>query len=612
MVNKMSKYSFFVFHKDYHRFLEALRNMGGTHVIEKKIKNIEEIDIKLEKIKIVNNNIKLFEKKVLKINDEDKITEAKPITELEKLNSLIDTKQDEIESFKQEVIVKEKTFKEIRAWGSFNYQTIQKLLEKNIVVEFFTSKPEVFEKLQKKHEASLQEINRSSNLVYFLIINKTKSKISVPSSVVSVSIPEKSAAEVEKEIKATKEKLLATEKKFITIAQNNLELLKKSKDALLDDLDWSSAELSTESHSSDKLKVLQSWVPRENETELNELLNKDKIVYLKEEVTEKDIVPIKLKNNRFAKKYEVITELFSLPKYQEMDLTAYFAPFFMLFFGFCLGDAAYGILILLATSLLKLKFKTDPVKSLLTLGQYLGSATILIGIITGIVLGFNFGQENILAEKYKMMFLNDAIMFKVALGLGVVQILFGMGLRIFNITRQKGFIYSVSTIGWLVLSLSLIPGLANLLEIETEFLTMIAPVSQIGMLVGVALILLFFAPKKNIFVSIGGGLADLYNITGLLGDLLSYIRLFALGISSAILGLVINQIALKILGLPYIGWLLFLILMIIGHTGNLLISSLGSFVHPIRLTFVEFYKNAGFEGGGVQYKAFKRRKFSND
>jgi V/A-type H+-transporting ATPase subunit I len=120
------------------------------------------------------------------------------------------------------------------------------------------------------------------------------------------------------------------------------------------------------------------------------------------------------------------------------------------------------------------------------------------------------------------------------------------------------------------------------------------------------LIFLLNTPGLNIFLRIGSGVWDTYSIiTGVFGDLLSYIRLFALGISSAILGFVFNDISLQMLSVPYVGWLFFLLILIIGHSMNIAMATLGSFVHPMRLTFVEFYENAGFTGGGIEYKPFK-------
>jgi V/A-type H+-transporting ATPase subunit I len=121
-------------------------------------------------------------------------------------------------------------------------------------------------------------------------------------------------------------------------------------------------------------------------------------------------------------------------------------------------------------------------------------------------------------------------------------------------------------------------------------------------------IYIFNHPKRNVFVNIGAGLWDTYNmITGFAGDLLSYIRLFALGLSSAILGLVFNKLAMDLSpDIIVVKQLVFLIILIFGHGLNIFMSGLGSFVHPMRLTFVEFYKNAGFTGGGKEYKPFRK------
>ncbi len=134
----------------------------------------------------------------------------------------------------------------------------------------------------------------------------------------------------------------------------------------------------------------------------------------------------------------------------------------------------------------------------------------------------------------------------------------------------------------------------------------IKPVAIIFVWIGLAVAMLF-STTGNIFKRLGLGVWDMYNnITGVFGDTLSYIRLFALGLSGSILGLVINNIGEIFLDIPYVGWLVWLIFLLIGHTGNLLLCSLGSFVHPMRLTFVEFYKNAGWTGGGKEYKPFKK------
>jgi V/A-type H+-transporting ATPase subunit I len=183
-----------------------------------------------------------------------------------------------------------------------------------------------------------------------------------------------------------------------------------------------------------------------------------------------------------------------------------------------------------------------------------------------------------------------------------------MFIKAANQARMFGIRYAFSTIGWLILILGggALYGLNSLAMLDTGTAKVsfffVLGISSLG-------IYFFNDPKRNILVNFGAGLWDTYNmVTGILGDLLSYIRLFALGISSAILGLVFNQLAMEMRpDTPVVGQLVFIIILLIGHGINIFMSGLGSFVHPLRLTFVEFYKNAGYMGGGKKYNPFSKK-----
>jgi V/A-type H+-transporting ATPase subunit I len=379
---------------------------------------------------------------------------------------------------------------------------------------------------------------------------------------------------------------------------------------------------------------------------------------------EGEMPPVELRNGRFSKLFEPISKLFDLPNYGEMDLTPYFAPFFMLFFGFCLGDAGYGVFFILFATIMKPRVKKE-MKPILSLTQYLGVATILFGLISGTFFGVNLidsgytltassmeqiqGQElpaGVVAElqglegeyfksredfsvavgsaigeealaahetsilksaeaglpfvgRFRHLMQDSLSMFYLSILIGGIQIIFGIFVRIFNITRQRGFEYALSTMGWFILLVTLVLNATVLGEEAGRYI--------FYALLGISGVLIFFMnnPDKNIFVQFGAGIWDTYGmVTGIFGDLLSYIRLFALGISSAILGFVFNDISLQLLNIPVVGWLLFLVLLLAGHSINLFLATLGGFIHPMRLTFVEFYKNAGFQGGGKKYHPF--------
>jgi V/A-type H+-transporting ATPase subunit I len=351
----------------------------------------------------------------------------------------------------------------------------------------------------------------------------------------------------------------------------------------------------------DNVRIIEAYVPKNETEQLDQYLNQNTIAYFTEKPNPDDKIPIKQKNNKFARLFEPIGELFSLPAYTEMDLTPYFAPFFMMFFGFCLGDVGYGLFILAGATLYKRKAKPE-LKPIITLAQFLGIGTIILGTLTGTFFGINLLEVESLG-KFRNIMLDSQKVFYLSLAVGTFQILFGMALKAVNSYRLMGWQYAMMPIGWIIMMLGII-------DIAT---TKLAPGFTVYLIyTGTAIVIAFSDPTAGVFGRLGKGIWELYGITGIFGDILSYVRLFALGISGAILGFVVNTIALQIKdAAPIIGPIFFVIFLIVGHLANLAISSLGSFVHPMRLTFVEFYKNAGFTGGGKHYKPFKNKLLIN-
>jgi V/A-type H+-transporting ATPase subunit I len=426
---------------------------------------------------------------------------------------------------------------------------------------------------------------------------------------------ERSVSDIQAEINEIRAKIAADNKTLSKFAHDNIATLEYLRKEIENEKQYMKVYDEAEPAADYKLMLLEGWIPVTSEYKAKEYFESKRIVYLEREPVEEEVteVPILMHNGYFAKMFEPIGRLFSLPAYNEIDLTVFFAPFFMLFFGFCLGDAGYGIVLITVGAILKFKLDKEW-KPMLTLVQLLGLMTVIMGIVGGTFFGKKLGDFD---WSISNLFLDDNQMFWLALGLGVVQILFGMCIKMTNLIRKNGsFIYGVSTIGWMILVLSFVAmgmkAVLAYLKVDPETiasLTYLDTMSSIAgktALVGVALILLFNDPKANLGIRILKGIWQLYDITGLFGDVLSYIRLFALGVSGAILGLVINNIAAEFLKIPYVGWVIFIVFLIIGHTGNILLSGLGSLVHPMRLTFVEFYKNAGWTGGGKEYKPFKK------
>jgi V/A-type H+-transporting ATPase subunit I len=329
-----------------------------------------------------------------------------------------------------------------------------------------------------------------------------------------------------------------------------------------------------------------------------------------------------LKNNRFARLFELIGGMYALPKYGTLDLTPFFAPFYMLFFAICLNDAGYGaILFSLGVALYLKGGQAMRQPSMLTM--ICGGATTLFGLYTGSLFGMSIpdmlGYESIKESPF-LDFQND--FFSLALALGVVQILFGMFLNICFKARYFGITTVFAQLGWFIVLLSacVAGGLPMLNPAWViPFFTMSSPAFYAALGVGAVLMLFLSDIKRNPLVNFAGGLWDTYNnITGLLSDVLSYIRLFAIGLSGGVLAQVFNSLALGLTGLENgigefgVGTIFQILgataILLVGHGINLFMSSISSFVHPMRLTFVEFYKNAGFEMGTRSFEPLTNEK----
>lgn len=645
MIVPMLKYTFIAYHLDYEKFLEDIRNIGVLDIVEKISDPGSEIKEKLDELKSVNQVYHFLEKQKISAEAEIKEFEAEihaknaPKDEHIKHKkdpeiyssdeSLYKHKLDEIKvryynefynnkNFKKPAIsgkdlvtkvlrlrdqkdaliqhdnLLNKAIASLQPWGDFSVETIKKLEEHNIKIHFFiTSEKKFDDKWSEKYD--LVKINTVSPFVYFVVVDTTGENIVLDAE--EIKVPDKSISQLEEQKLDHFVQITEIEQKLNFIALNYLDNVHDYTLGLEEKIDYRKVLKNTESAVEDNVRIIEAYVPKNETAELDEYLEQQSIVYFTEKPKQEDKIPVKQKNNRFARLYEPIGKLFSLPAYQELDLTPFFAPFFMMFFGFCLGDVGYGIVILLGTTIYKLKAKPD-IKPVLSLAQFLGIGTIIFGTLTGTFFGISLLNVESLGNIRNIM-LDSQKTFYLALGIGLFQILFGLIIKAVNSTRMFGWQYALSSVGWFILILCILDiALLKVATVVTGYLVYVA----------LALIVFWSDPQAGILGRIGKGIWDLYGITGIFGDVLSYIRLFALGISSAILGFVINTIGLQILGsAPIIGPIFFIVFLIIGHVANLLISSLGSFVHPMRLTFVEFYKNAGFIGGGKEYKPFRNK-----
>jgi len=614
----MKKYTFLIYHNDYERFLLSIRDLGVLHIEEKKLDEVDSPSLKnaLSLAERITNTQLLLSKYI----DPDQTATAVEKGSLERGKEVVDRVeqvQKEIENIQQQLPIVQKEIDQVNPWGNFDFSSIERLKEAGYKLDFFICPQKDFDESWKK-QYEVVVVNKVGVTLYFVIVSKVEEVLQL--NLDAVQLGQKSLHTLQLAKKALEDKKIAFEAELQKMAKEDkisLELYKKKNSS---ELEFSQVILSGEKKVENKLILLKGWLPVEQEAALNKFLDKECLYYDAALPTPEDNVPIQLKNTAFTKLFEPITKMFSLPNYTELDPTPFLAPFFMLFFGLCMGDGGYGILIFLASWYFK-KRVSDDKKSLCQLGQYLGIMTIVVGILTGSFFGIAFDsvtwgwlagvKEYFVTQKnYGAMFGGYHPLMVFAIVIGVVQILFGMCLSAAKVTKQHGFAYAKSIIAWVVLIITAVVyfGMDKLGVVIPEFVNYFF---YFIFAVAGCFIYLFNTPGKNIIVNIATGLWNTYNMaTGLLGDSLSYIRLFALGLTGSILGGVFNNVAFDLTAsLPIVPrFLLALFILLFGHIINFGLCMISAFVHPLRLTFVEFYKNAEFEGGGKAYKPFKKQK----
>lgn len=601
MISKMKKLAFLIYHKDYDTFLEQVRNLGVVHVVTKSQGEAENQDLQAT-IRLSARYaaaIKLLEGMNVKAADKTSGNADKGEQILDKLEAL--QQHDAETNHRIQAIEKEITAME--PWGDFKMESLKRLRDAGYEVGFYICSDKVYdEEWETQYHAVV--INHIGSKVYFVTVTSVTETVSL--DVECAKIADRSLSEIIQEKEKLDAERAETENAMKELAENSIPDLKAAQVRTSQLVDFDKVKLSADSLAGNKLMLLEGWAPAENAQQLNDFLKSSEVYYEISDPVPGDNVPIQLNNKGFFKLFEPIMKLYMLPKYNELDLTPFFAPFFMLFFGLCLGDTGYGLFILLGISGYRLIAKSisPSMKPILTLVQLLGLSTAICGLLTGTCFGFNLYDINVpfIQKMKEVIMLDNQQMFNLSLILGAIQIIFGMTLKAVNQAIQFGFKYAISTIGWILVLVSTAVAFA-----APSVMAMGGTLHLAILAVGGLMVYLFNSPGKNIFLNIGLGLWDTYNMaTGLLGDILSYVRLFALGLSGGILAGVFNSLAVGMSPDNVIaGPIVMVLIFVIGHSINIFMNVLGAMVHPMRLTFVEFFKNSGYEGGGKEYKPFK-------
>ena len=608
MKERMKKVSVLAFHQDKEQITSLLQDLGVIHLeLDEKAYNddIRSLQERRSQIVRVLQTIRAFGSGTPGTQMEDKIFAADEVlTAINDLKRQMEVNEQKIEKLTKEAV-------KLKPWGEFDRKRVKLLEEKGLCFTFYLANARDFD--QYNFGSTIYEVVHSGGKkVYFVTVEQGDRK-ALPFE--QVQLPESTLSEIDRELHRLREEnnSMAQKIRSYGAAAGVLEEEQKSNDS---HLEYEVAMSSYGDYAEGKILYMKGWYPENAEKRITQTLDAQGMAYSTAEPGPGDRVPVKLKNSSYVGLFEPITRIFQLPNYHELDLTPVIAVFYPIFFAYCLGDAGYGLVVLAISIAGWFTFLRNS-RNLSILGAILGAFTTLMGIVkSGSVFGlpltgsdalpiFSFlGQFVFIPDDQDLVF--NA--FNVSLMIGVIQIFTGVISSIIKRATYQSPVAALPQVGKLLVIIGvLVIFLADMQNVEV--FTPYIPMAQIALFAGIAMVLMFHNLTISLVKRIGSGILPLFFIfTGLLGDILSYVRLFALGVASSVLGLVVNQIGLQIMENGWLGIVLGIVFLLFGHTLNLALAILGAFVHPLRLTFVEFYNNAEFEGGGVEYKPFRKLK----
>lgn len=591
MVTEMTKYDFILLSGDANAFLAKLQEMGVMDIT----RSLKPIDEKSEKL---SHRAEIYRKAL------SALKEVEPAEFAEKTYgdlavNVLDTLKQKEEALDQKTQL-EKELEASRPWGNFDVAGIQRLADRGLKLHYYKVKTSAMDPAWPEQYA-LSEIATEGGYTYFVVVSDSDD---YDFPLKELPAPEKDSKTLQDEISAVQFEIEQKDRHLAELKCHEDDL-RKELDKIASKLDLHLANVAGEKAAEDYITVFEGFAPSDKEAGLRELLDQEHVFYVADQAKVDDNPPIKLKNNKFVSMFELLTDMYGRPKYNEFDPTVFISIFFMLFFAFCMGDMGYGLVLILGSlALKKVLGKIAP------LGITLGIATTVVGFLFHTFFSTDMLTWSWLPEAVKKCMLPSMIAgfdgtMVLAILVGIVHICLAMIVKTYQSTKVKGFANSLGTWGWTLLIVGgvIVGGLA-LMGVMDKAVTKWV----IIILGGLSALGIFFLNDlhRNPLKNVGAGLWESYNTaTGLLGDVLSYLRLYALGLAGAKLGEAFNAIGLQALGDGGARWIPFILIVVIGHVLNIAMCILGAFVHPLRLNFLEFFKNSGYEGSGRTYNPLK-------
>jgi len=655
----MQKISLFVHKKDKPKTIDFLQDKGVLHITDVPVdkKELEELDAdeetrelqyKVARLDFACTFLAKFEekKKGLQAKIDGKSVKVKNDEEVKKIvkKFQFDEVVDRCKSVEEEMVHLHNEIKDIHnlqktlnCWAHLKESLDMPRETENTVLQFISVASEDWLALKSELLAlskliDLGSENAVEDQVYVQVVCDRSVLDDVDSVIAShkaeiIEIPELSGS-IKEELKKSDSRLEKIDERLGQLTEAAKKLTQDLPKLRLcyDYYNWQLLRKQARQNfvATESTVLLCGWMPKDGVKQISADLEKEvtKNFELMEIEPEKDEdAPILLKNPEILKPLQTVTNLYGLPGPREVDPTPFMAAFFIGFFGLALTDALYG-LFLFAVMFSVLKYLKIPKQSqgLIKLLMYAGISTFIFGVLFGGWAGLTIEQAPGFLVKTnaagEQVFIFQAIsaltnplgVLILALILGYIQVLFGVYMKFVwilkNIGKKEAFLdqfpwaYILTVIGLVVLvKVGILP-------------SALSSFVMILLYIGAAYIVLTQGrDKKNIILKFLSGVLGLYGLVSYFADVLSYSRLLALGLSTSIIALAMNTVAGLLVGIPYVGILIALVILIFGHLFAIVINVFGAFIHSARLQFVEFFTKF-LEGGGRPFKPlYKESKF---
>ena len=632
---KMKKFKLFALEKDRKSLLKELQKFSYVHFVKTKEEDesLKEIELnqdmtiikeKSQKVKwMLNYFSKLFPKETKKEIDESSIKETLFVL-LEQQASKYDFSNDyenlanisrEIDSNKEEIANLETYRKELSKW--LNIKEFLGNLKAFKTAKFFlgTVAKKNFEPLKDKlrnfEHTYIEEISDESSQINIMLLTSNTEEKELKNELKTYSFTETnfdfdtSFTEEYEKTKSREEELKKANEKLKEKVEKLLKLIPK----LLIQKEYLDNALMRETvvsnfKATDTVNVIEGYIPLDMEEEFKKIVNKNsnKSNYLEIIEVDKDDeeVPILLKNSGITGLFASITQMYALPKYNEIDPTAILSIFYWIFFGMMVADFAYGLILFILSGLALMIGKFDENKrKFLKFFFALSFSTMIWGLLYGSAFGDLIKLPTQVLDSSK----DFMSIFILSIIFGAIHLVIALGIKAYILIKNGHFMDVIYDVFLWYLTLTsliilLLAGRFGLSEFTKNIFIACAVIGMLGIVVFGA------RDAKTLVGRIGGGLYSLYGITSYIGDFVSYLRLMALGLAGGFIASAINIIVKMLVSKGILGIILGVVVFTLGQSFNIFLSFLSSYVHTSRLTYVEFFSKF-YEGGGKAFKKFR-------